>query len=99
MPPSAFGSSVYCASPAFSSATSFVSSGRSAASRALAVHDELAHVADVEQADRGADGGVLGRDAGVPHRHVPAAERGHPRAERDVLGMERGALHGMGSWG
>ena len=52
--------------------------------RALAGNFDLAHVGDVEQARRGADGHVLGGDAGVLDGHVPAAERDHAGAEGDV---------------
>ena len=39
-----------------------------------AAHLELAHVADVEEADRAPHRPVLLDDPGVLHRHVPAAE-------------------------
>ena len=50
---------------------------------------DLAHVADVEQADRRAHGLVLVDDAGVLHGHVPAAEIDHPGAQRAMDGIQR----------
>ncbi len=44
--------------------------------RVLPGHLDLAHVADVEEAGRGAHRHVLGGDAAVLHRHVPAGEVG-----------------------
>ena len=44
----------------------------------------LAEVADVEQADGVAGGGVLADRAGIGHRHQPAAELGEARAELAV---------------
>jgi hypothetical protein len=40
-------------------------------------NEDVAHVADIEDADTGADGHVLGDQAGVLDRHVPAAEIDH----------------------
>ena len=42
---------------------------------------DLAHVADIEDADRGAHGAVLLEDSGVLDRHVPPAEIHHLGAE------------------
>ena len=42
---------------------------------------DLAHVADIEEADRVAHGVVLVDDAGVLDGHVPAAEIDHLRAQ------------------
>jgi hypothetical protein len=51
----------------------------------------LAEVADVEEPDRLADGGVLLDDAGgVLQRHAPPAELGELRTERDVPVVQRG---------
>ena len=60
--------------------------------RVGAAHLELAHVADVEEADRAAHRAVLLDDPAVLHRHVPAAEGNHLRARLDVNVAERGAL-------
>jgi hypothetical protein len=53
---------------------------------------ELAHVADVEEADCAADGAVLLDDTRVLHGHFPAAERHHAGAGLDVRVVERSAL-------
>ena len=42
---------------------------------------DLAHVADVEQADGAPDGVVLLEDPGILDGHVPAAEVDHPGAQ------------------
>ena len=52
--------------------------------RLRASHLELAHVADVEEADGRADRAVLLDDARVLHGHLPSAERNHARACGDV---------------
>ena len=57
-----------------------------AASDARAAELDVAHVADVKDADAGAHGHVLGGEAGVFDRHVPAAEVDHLGAE---LAMNR----------
>ncbi len=53
---------------------------------------DLAHVADIEQADALAHGVVLFKDAGILHRHVPAAEIDHPGTELAVCGVECGSF-------
>ncbi len=52
-------------------------------------HFDLAHVADVEQADALAHGAMLVDDAGVFDRHVPAAEIDHLRAHAAMHGVQR----------
>ena len=51
---------------------------------------DFAHMADIENAHRVADGVVLVDDPGVLHGHVPAAEVDHPGSERAMEGMKRG---------
>ena len=62
--------------------------------RTRPAHHGLAEMADVEKADRLADGGVLLDDAaaGILDRHLPAAEVGHLRAQRDVAVVQRRTL-------
>jgi len=60
--------------------------------RVLAGDLDLAHVADVEDAGLGADGGVFVREAAVLDRHVPAAERDHFGPRSAVAGVERRLL-------
>jgi len=55
-------------------------------------HFDFAHVADVEEADSGAHGGVFVDDTGVLDGHVPAAEIHHLRARRAVDIVERRPL-------
>ena len=55
---------------------------------------DVAHVADVEDADAGAHGHVLGDDAaadgcGIFDRHVPAVEFDHLRAHLAMDGVQR----------
>ncbi len=50
---------------------------------------DLAHVADIEDADGIANGVVLGDDAGILDGHIPAAEIDHPGAERAMDGVQR----------
>ncbi len=52
--------------------------------------DELAHVRQVEQAGRRADGAVLLEDPAVLDRHQPAGELDDPRAQRLVAVEQRG---------
>ena len=49
---------------------------------------DVAHVGDVEDADAGAHGHVLGDEAGVFDGHVPAAEVDHLGAEAAVGGVQ-----------
>ena len=62
---------------------------------------DLAHMADVEEADSGAHGHVLGDQAAswtwIFDRHLPAAEIDHPGFEDAVRGVERGLLEGRSS--
>ena len=53
---------------------------------------DLAHVADVEQPDFFADGGMFFQDAAVDHRHFPSAKRHHLRAQGNVGGIQRRAF-------
>ena len=62
--------------------------------RIAAGHLDLAHVADVEEADAGANGKVLVRDARILHGHVPAAERHHAGAQRDMTRVQRRLAEG-----
>jgi hypothetical protein len=59
----------------------------------------FAHVADVEEADTGADGDVFGDEAGVFDGHVPAAEVNHPGFVMAMAGIEGGGLEGGGGGG
>ena len=54
-----------------------------------AADDQLAHVADVEQAGMGAGPQMLGDDAVILDRHGIARERDHPRAMGTVPRVER----------
>ena len=56
---------------------------------AAAVHQQLAHVADVEQPGILARPQVLGDDPFVLDRHFVAGERHHPRTALAVPGVER----------
>ena len=56
---------------------------------------DLAHVADIEQADRVAHGVVFVDQAGILHRHIPAAEIDHLRAGRAVHFVQRRALQSV----
>ncbi len=58
--------------------------------RAGAAQLDVAHVGDVEEADGGADGSVLGDDAGVLDGHVPAAEVDHLGLVGAMGGVESG---------
>ena len=57
--------------------------------RAGAAELDVAHVRDIEEADGGADGHMLGRDAGVFDRHVPSAEVDH-LGFADAMGCVQG---------
>jgi len=59
------------------------------------LEDELAHVADVEDAGIVPNGVMFVVDTAVGDRHVIAGEFGHFRAEGDVFRRERGLLHGV----
>ena len=54
-----------------------------------AVDFDLAHVADIEEADGAAHGVVLIDDAGVLDGHVPPAEIHHSGSQGSMNGMER----------
>ena len=56
---------------------------------------DLAHVRDVEDARRRADGDVLLADASVLHGHLPTGERDHPGRRGDVTVVQRSALQGL----
>ncbi len=60
---------------------------------------DVAHVGDVEEADGGADGHVLGDEAGVLDGHVPAAEVDHFGFVAAVGGVEGGFAEGGGEVG
>src|SRR4051794_33915143 len=60
---------------------------------------DLAHVADVEHADRPAHGDVLGPDARVLDRHLPARERDELGAGGHMPIVQRGALERVGARG
>ena len=57
---------------------------------------DFAHVADVEQAHRLADGVVFFDNAGILHGHIPAAEIDHPGSHRTMDGIERRTLERRG---
>ena len=59
-------------------------------------HLDFAHVADIEQAHRPADGVVFVENAGILHRHVPAAEIYHLCPALPVSSIERGEPQGPG---
>ena len=65
------------------------SSVSSARSTLAAVEQQLAHMADVEQAGILADPQMLGHDAFILDRHLIAGERHHPRAPGAVPAVER----------
>ena len=92
MPPRSFVSSVYCAPPTSSFATSFDRSDWSSSARVHALDLQLAHVRDVEHAGVRPDGAMLRNHAVVLHGHLPPGEGDHSRAERDVALEERRAL-------
>ncbi len=63
---------------------------------------DVAHVADVEDADAGAHRQVLlhqAADGGIFHRHVPAVEVDHFRAHLAMDGIQRGLAKGGGYLG
>ena len=63
---------------------------------------DVAHVADVEDADAVADGEVLlhqSADGGVLHRHVPAVEIDHFRAHLAMDGIQSGLANWCGHLG
>ena len=67
--------------------------------RTVSQHDELAHVADIEQRDVFPGVLVFGEDAFlVLDRHVPAGEGNHARAKRDMFvgqrGFQKSFVHG-----
>ncbi len=57
--------------------------------RTGAVHDELAHMRNVEDADIVSHYQMFLNDAGVLHRHQPAGEWNHLRAKPHVLVVKR----------
>src|SRR5262245_46284516 len=59
---------------------------------------DLAHVADVEQADRSAHGPVLLEDARVLHRHFPAAKLDEFRTCRLVHRIQRRLFQAHRCW-
>ena len=91
MPPVASSQhSVYCALPGLDPAEVVGERAVDVRRRARARDHGLAEVADVEDADRLADGRVLLDHAGgVLQRHRPAAELGELRAERHVAVVQR----------
>ena len=95
---------MYCARPGPIRPRSLLSVALTNADGARPADHDLAEVAHVEDADRGAHRGVLLDDAGVLQRHVPAAELGELRAEGRVPVVqrragERGRRGGLGSVG
>ncbi len=90
-PPVSVQHNVYWALPGPILARSLVSAAFTNSAAPGPVHQGLAEVADVEQAHRLTDRGVLGDGAGVRDRHLPATERRERRAEFDVDGVD-GAL-------
>src|ERR1700683_4294803 len=63
---------------------------------------DIAHVADVEDADAGADGHVLVDDAttdrcGALDRHIPAVKLHHLRAHLPMNGVQRGLANRLGN--
>ena len=67
--------------------------------RALAPHDQLAHVRDVEDPGRGAHGADLVDHARVLDRHLEPGERHDPPAESPMAVEERRALQRVGHRG
>ena len=96
MPPVAASQhSVYCALPGRIRPRSLLSVALMYAAAPGPVHDRLAEVADVEDADGLADRGVLLDHAGgVLERHGPAAELGELGPEGDVPVVQRGGEQG-----
>ena len=64
---------------------------------AAAVDQQLAHVADVEQAGILARPQMLGHDAFILDRHLIAGERDHPPAPGAVPRVERQLVERLGS--
>ena len=96
MPPSGRQATVYSARPSVSWPTSLVTRRCTACGGARPAEVHLAHVRDVEHADRAAGGLVLLDDA----RRV--ADRHHPAAEVDQLGAQpavRLVERGLAGWG
>ena len=56
------------------------------------LHEQLAHVREVEEPGALADRAMLLEDAGVLDRHHPATELDHPRAQRAVTVVERAEM-------
>ena len=73
------------------------SNASSATSDVGSVDQQLAHVADVEQARAFARPQMLGHDAFVLERHLIARERDHARAFGPVPAIERELLDLLGS--